>query len=287
MCKRRSPSGGNCRTCTSISGTASCSAASINWPRCRSFPACGGVSLAVTWSICSTWSTRKTNLPMVIYENPAQTANPNATLAEALHLYQRGLLEEAAGDGCRGCSRIPWRPMTRRLPRSISSFHESAWDGSRGRFGGGGPATNAVGRRARPDRLCADGSRPAATAAVAAVPRRGWSGAWEARPIGTCLNQSWNCQLAPVTQPALGRDPASQSRSARLQFRTVQAAEPRRAEQRRFATDQPTLGEYEKHQIPNLKSDSEQIQIGKFKCSKCRRCTSMLMFWSFAVHWMI
>ena len=40
-----------------------------------------------------------TNLPMVICENPSQTANPNSDAGETLHLYQRGLLEEAAGDG--------------------------------------------------------------------------------------------------------------------------------------------------------------------------------------------
>ncbi len=48
----------DCRTRTSISGTPSCSAPSIKWPRCRSSPACGGVSPAVTWSTCSTWNTR-------------------------------------------------------------------------------------------------------------------------------------------------------------------------------------------------------------------------------------
>ncbi len=144
----------------------------------------------------------KTNLPMVIYENPAQTANSNATLAETLHVYQRGLLEEAAGDSCRGCSRIPWRPTTRRLPRSICSFRASAWNGSRKAV----RAAVRVRRRwaACPARLpMCPSSQPAGSGGSGGG---GGATTWVVGRVGgptvwNLLNQSWNCQLAPSRSP--------------------------------------------------------------------------------------
>ena len=99
MCKRRSPSGGRCRICTSIEWNAELLSGFDQLAKMSQFAGlwrsftCGYLEhlLNVEYP--------QSNLPMVIYENPAQTANPTTTLAEALHLYQRGLLEEAAGVG--------------------------------------------------------------------------------------------------------------------------------------------------------------------------------------------
>ena len=68
------------------------------------------------------------NLPMVIYENPAQTPNATATLQKHYTYigvaYWKKLPELAPG-----LFRIPSRPITRPSPRSIFSFPGNAWSG--------------------------------------------------------------------------------------------------------------------------------------------------------------
>ena len=116
--------------CTSTSGTPNCSAALIKWAKMSQFAGlwrsftCGYLEhlLNVEYP--------HTNLPMVIYENPSQTADSNAVL-ENTTCSSAWSIGRSCRSWCRGCSRIPWRPMTRRLPRSICLFHAIAWGGSR------------------------------------------------------------------------------------------------------------------------------------------------------------
>ena len=137
---------------------------------------------------------------MVIYDDPLETGGPNAALQK--HYTYIGVVYWKKLPECAlGCSRIPWRPMTRRLPRCICLFRDSAWNGS--------PEAARALRRPRCWGAC--------PAEMASVPVQqpldgpgggGGTTAWEVGRVGgppdwDLLNQSWNCQLAPVTQPAL------------------------------------------------------------------------------------
>ena len=175
----------------------------------------------------------KTNLPMVIYEDPAATANPTATLAKNYTfvgvVYWKKLPESLPG--------LFHNP----LEADDQAFAEVHLFIPRDRLewvpeggGGGGPAPFPLGRRAGPGRLAAhDADR-----------RQRWRRRWgrevdrgaggrpdRLEPFEPELGLS----ACARHTARLGRDPAIQSRSFRL--RAVQAAEPRRAEQRRIATD--------------------------------------------------
>ncbi len=146
-----------------------------------------------------------TNLPMVIYENPLQAANSNTSL-EKHYIF---------------ISVVYWKKLPETLPGLFKNpleaddqaFAEVHLFIPRRRLGwvqtggaAGGPAPSPL------------GGVPGQTAYAPTSPSTGSSGGsgggatrWAVGRVGgpgavkdwTLLNQSWNCQLAPVTQTAL------------------------------------------------------------------------------------
>ena len=117
---------------------------------------------------------------------PAQTANSNATLAETLHLYRAWFTGRSCRRRRRGCSRIPWRPMTRRLPRSICSFRADAWDGSRNGGPSGGRVRSPLGGVPGQIAYAPTGHVGEAVAAAAAASDVGGRARGRSDELGTC-----------------------------------------------------------------------------------------------------
>ena len=149
----------------------------------------------------------QTNLPMVIYETPLQMTNSNASLARQYTFI----------------SVVYWKKLPEMLPglfknpleaddQAFAEVHlfisrdRLGWVQKGGSSGGGpsGPSQSPL------------GGVPGQTAFGPPVPSGGNSGGngggiaatWVVGRVGLptnwdLLNQSWNCQLAPVTQPAL------------------------------------------------------------------------------------
>ncbi len=140
-----------------------------------------------------------TNLPMVIYENPVQTANPTATLAQ--HYTFIGV--------------VYWKKLPQTIPRLFhnpleadsQAFAEVHLFIPQKRLGwvkvggsstpGPSPLGGVPGQTAYMPTSQSAGGSSGNSAATWEVGRVGGPEEW------TLLNQSWDCQLAPVTQPAL------------------------------------------------------------------------------------
>ncbi len=143
----------------------------------------------------------RTNLPMMIREQSGRCVQPDRRVAGPLHVHRRRLLEEAAGNdaGPVPQSAGVGRPGICRSPR----FHSAAsgWSGS-----------NRAARAARLTRLPLGGVPGeiayAGSSGGSQGGGSGGAGEWVVGRVGgptiwNLWNQSWNCQLAPVTAPAL------------------------------------------------------------------------------------
>ena len=135
-------------------------------------------------------------------------SNPTADAAEALHVHQRRLLEEAAGDAARAVPQSAGGGR-RPLPKSTYSSPRNDWDGYA--TTAGNAASERIRRKARAGRsgLRWVRDRRRVKAAVQADTGGRWAVGRVAARRWNFLNQSWNCQLAPVTAPALADDPAN------------------------------------------------------------------------------
>ena len=142
----------------------------------------------------------RSNLPMVIYENPAQTVNANTTLQKH-YTYISVVYWKKMPEAAPGLFKNPLEADDQAfaevhlfIPRKrLGWVRESHWSGPTRSPLGGVPGQIAYAPTIDPTGNSGGGSGDSKWV----VGRVGGPKDWN------LLNQSWNCQLAPVTQPAL------------------------------------------------------------------------------------
>ena len=126
----------------------------------------------------------QTNLPMVIYETPAQMANTNTSL-EKQYIFTGVVYWKKLPETAPGLFKNPLEADDQAFAEVhlFISRQRLGWVPEGGAAGTPGPSAlgGVPGQIAYAPRL-----RREAIAAAAAGPPSGWSGAWAVRPTGTC-----------------------------------------------------------------------------------------------------